>query len=187
VGVWQPGVPNKVVTLALNACSSAEALMRYTTDPDFHSDIVGDIMKIPNEDIGQRKYRMIVFQGVCPVATAMGARPCKADSDYEKVDPEHLAWKLKGLISEEGGFIFIRHCCESANSHGIADPGQRQHFMNCFQKKNMQLLMPNELCPPCLVTQHTPDSTIPDPAPSAADKWNAENGAMLFFSPKYKV
>jgi hypothetical protein len=186
VGVWQPGIPDKVVTLAFSPHDPA-AFNQNTIDPNYRPDIVGDIMKIPNEDIGQKKYRMIVFQGVCPVATAMGGKPCRANEDFEKVDPEHLAWKLKGLISEEGGFIFFRHCCYSANIDGIADQDQRQHFINSLQKMDIKLLIPNDLRPPRLVTQHAPDSTIPDPDPGDADKWNSENGAMVFFSPSYKV
>jgi len=185
VGVWQPGVPDKVVTVALGPHNRASQIQTMI-DPNYRPDIVDDVMKVPNEDRGQKKYRMIVFQGVCPVATAMGAKPCTVDDAYEKVDPEHLAWKLKGLISTEGGFIFFRHCCESANIHGIADQDRRQHFINSLQNNDMRLLMPKDLHPPCLVTQHAPDSTLPDPAPSTTDKWNSENGGMVFFSPGYK-
>jgi hypothetical protein len=179
VGVWQPGIPNEVVTLALNA-DSLERYNEYLADSNFHPDFKGDFMEIPEETIGLRKYTRIVFHGVCPVAIAMGAKPCAANEEYPAlIDPRHLAWKVKRLIA--GGFVFFRHCEETADLSGTENRERREYFIKCMEEVGGRLMRREDLHPPVLIAQHAPDPSIPDPAPKTPRKWEPENGGMIFF------
>jgi hypothetical protein len=182
IGVWQPGVPEKVVTVALDP-HDMETCRKHMAEPRY-PDFEGDIMQIPIEKLGSKKYTKIVFQGCCPVTTAMGAEPCSVNSCYyPKVDSKQLAQKLKRLISERGGFIFFRHCVESAHKDGVNDPLQRQRFIQSFQDVGMQLMTPEDLNSSCLVGQYAPDPTIPDPHPKKNHKWDFDKGGMIFYMP----
>jgi hypothetical protein len=182
IGVWQPGVPEKVITVAIDPHDLQAIRKQIILNQPINPDFEGDIMQIPNEKLGSKKYTKIVFQGCCPVTTAMGAMPCKGQG-YPKVDATLLAQKLKGLISERGGFIFFRHCVESAHQEGTLDPSQRQRFIQSFQDVGMQLMKPEDLNSSCLVGQYAPDPTIPDPHPIIKDKWDFDKGGMIFYMP----
>ena len=112
----------------------------------------------------------------------MGAYPCAQKDTYPKINAQELAKKVKGLISEQGGFIFFRHCLRSAHQNGIEDPIQRKQFIKSFEDENMKL-MPGTLHPPLRLTHHAPDAAIPDPDSRTKNKWDFANGALIFFVP----
>jgi len=184
IGVWTPGVQNEVVTLALDYSDQA-AQLRHLIDPNFRPTFQGDLMAIPNERLGKHKYTRIVFQGCCPVATAMGGKSCGVSPTYDKINPMQLAHKLNELVSSKGGYLFFRHCVEFATKDGIASLSQREDFIKIFENEGFELV---ERChAPMRLTQHAPGPEIPDPCPSATDKWEPQNGGMIFFKPPFKL
>jgi len=176
VGMSIPGNKN-IVTVALGA-HDVQSLISQSK-PDYEE----DIMDICDQESFHKQFSRIVFHGCCPITRSMGSVDCGGMKKYERqIVARDLAEKISKLVSDEGGFLFFRHCINRDEIWPIkGNRNPRKKFITAFKDKGF--IFVSSASAPYRIKIDNPVSDLPDPDARIPGKWAEKNGAIIFYKP----